>query len=859
MVRYLIKNLRTSFPVLVIFLCLFFVLGVKNVSADALCGGGWHCTGTGSYLRVGSCQWTGSYCANVGTSHTNYSCASGTCSAYVDNVEGCNANPSGSTNTSGFCSAGGGSCNNCGGSCGAAAPYDGTCTCTGNGSGGSSGCGVPVSGVRGCCAPGDVAVCGNGICEAGETNACIDCYGVGYCGNDVINAGETCANCPADVGACPAICGNHVIETGETCATCPLDVGVCQNACGNGYPDAGETCSNCPADMGACGGSNSGSSGSYTPGCPNGYADPGETCSSCPADVGACQSTCGNGYADAGETCANCPQDLGACQPPTFECVPNCTAGLCGQADGCGGLCSDLDDRAAPPPTLVSPVDEALVAPFDELWGIYGTQAVNLTIRTQANPSYDADYVFLQIYPEGTSCAHVLAACGNLAINTDHDQEITYTFHVRNDYYGQHARFQWRAWHQNATCSQRVGVSSTWHTFVLGEQVSGRVLKDDGIAGLSGGVCTSPLSPVPYVPQGDEAITITHTGVQYSTPLNSDGTWSMLAPVSNTGLNTVNLSKGGTAVTCGCPAGCQYSGINSPSSGLVFYYQAIDVRDNWWQTIGGSVYAGRTTGTAIESLVPVDTCTGPACQPYMSLRNDAGDADSSGVAFTGGGQIDTSNATGYQSGNIDQDGRNIQSVNASTDTLVENYSYFYRLYSMGINPVSDLTASPTKPSVAPANARAYYRNGSMTIDNAWTLSNTDSMVVFVNGDLTINQNITVPTGGFLAFIVSGNITVGSGVCQSDPASTVASVQGVFVANGSFTVQNTGSGDCKFVGEGIFTAWNGMSLKRDFRNGGAGDALNAQNPSVLLRYRPDFVVNIPARMTRPLYQWQEVAP
>ncbi len=440
------------------------------------------------------------------------------------------------------------------------------------------------------------------------------------------------------------------------------------------------------------------------------------------------------------------------------------------------------------------------------------------------------------------------------------NQPLTYTYTIPAANYGDYADFQWRVWHENATCSQLVGTASGWWTFTAVDTVSGSVLRDDGIAGLSGGVCTSPFSPVPYTPAGPETITVNYNGTDYPTSLNADGTWSVQAPVNNTGANSVSFStNSGNPDVCGCPSGCSYSGINSPASSLTFYYQPFDVRDNWWQTIGGSVYGGQTTGTAVESVIPVDTCIGVNCLPYLNLQNDSNDGNSSGVAFTGGGEIDTSNSTGYQTDHIDEDGRNINAAGTRVDTLIENYAYFYRLYSMGTSPSNELGATPTKPVVASANGRAYYREGDMTINSAWSLGASESIVIFVHGNLTINNTITTPSGAFLAFIVSGNISIGSSVCQSDPASTTAVVQGVFVADGSLTVQSTGTGDCKFVGDGIYSALGGVQLNRDFRDGGAGDFLNAQHPSVVFRYRPDFVVNIPARMTRPLYQWQEVAP
>lgn len=246
----------------------------------------------------------------------------------------------------------------------------------------------------------------------------------------------------------------------------------------------------------------------------------------------------------------------------------------------------------------------------------------------------------------------------------------------------------------------------------------------------------------------------------------------------------------------------------------------------------------------------------------MNRRNDDGDINSSGVAFTGGGSIDTTNTSGYQSDHIDQDARNFYATGTRTVNLTENYAYFFRLYSMGTSPTSptnDLGATPNKPTAAPSNGRAYFRNGNMRINNAWTLGAAESIVIFVHGDLTINNNITVPAGAFLSFIVDGNIIITPTVCQASPASNTANVQGVFVADGTFTVQSDGNGDCKFVGEGIVSALGGIDFNRDYRDGGVGDFINARYPASLFRYRPDFVTNIPARMTRPLYQWQEVAP
>jgi hypothetical protein len=784
--------------VLFVFLSLFlFYTGTTIVSADTACGTGAYCTGTNNYLKVGSCFWT-TYCENRDlTLNAPHTCptggGSGSCVATAIGKDGCNTH---SQSGSGVCSSDFSACTNCNGGCGSGSPpYPGSCNC-----GSSTSCGTPDDGPLGCCLAGP------------------------YCGDGSCNNGETSGTCPADCSSGGPFCGDGTCNGSENCSSCPSECGACPSLCGNGTIDGGETCDSCPADVGAC---------------PGGGA------------------VCGNGIIESGETCENCPADVGACPPPGDpECVPDCSGELCGQANGCGGFCSDRDDRPALQPTQDDPADEAIVVATPN----GANMEIELTITTQANVNYNAYYTYIDIYPVGTSCANALADCGALvATNAGYAQQVTYTYVIPLAQYGNYSEFQWRVYHQNNTCTDRIGDYSPWQTFIIGDEISGSVLRDDGIAGLSGGVCTSPFSPVPYTPAGGETITVTYNGTDYTTSLNPDGTWSIQVPISSSGEHTVAFASGNASDSCGCPSGCTYSGIDSPTSGLNIYYQPNDVRDPWWQTVGGNVFAGQETGSSVLSEIPTDTCIGGACEPYLNLKNEADEDESSGGVLTGGGTIDTSNTTGYQTNNLDEDGRNFQAVGTSVDTLMENYAYFDRLYSMGLTPTNDINTPSNKPTSNPVNGRAHYRNGNLTINNAWTLSNSESRVIFVNGDLTVNNSITVPEGGFLAFVVKGNITFGSSVCQSDPDSIVATVQGVFLADGSITVQTTGVGDCKFVAEGIFSAWNGFSLRRDFRDGGAGDFLNAQRPVHLFKYRPDFVVNIPERMTRPLYEWQEVAP
>jgi len=131
------------------------------------------------------------------------------------------------------------------------------------------------------------------------------------------------------------------------------------------------------------------------------------------------------------------------------------------------------------------------------------------------------------------------------------------------------------------------------------------------------------------------------------------------------------------------------------------------------------------------------------------------------------------------------------------------------------------------------------------------------LIIFIDGNLTISESISVDPGGFLAFIVTGNITISPNVGQADAASLEAAVEGIFIADGQIIIQSDGDNDIpdkKFVGEGSFIGWSGVSLGRDYEGN-----LNNQNPVELFRFRPDFVINAPEAMKSSHYVWQEQAP
>jgi hypothetical protein len=301
---------------------------------------------------------------------------------------------------------------------------------------------------------------------------------------------------------------------------------------------------------------------------------------------------------------------------------------------------------------------------------------------------------------------------------------------------------------------------------------------------------------------------------------------------------------------------------------------------NWWQIMGGDINASGQ-GTVITDPIP-STCTLPTCNPYVLLPSVGGANAQEGAVLTsasGGVNVDVSDQSGFQQTPVGPAGASYPVKTNSSLACKENYDYFFRLYSMGVEgtslaPKEDFVApandpnNAAKPSASPLNASgAYYHRGDMTIASDWTLGNTDTYVIFVNGNLNITNDahITVPTGAFLSFIVSGNITIDPTVGSIDPTSTTGVLQGMYIANGNITVQTLGSGassdEKKFVGEGTFAACGSISLLRDYRNS-SNIALGANNnkyPASLFVFRPDFIASTPEKMKRPILNWREIAP
>jgi hypothetical protein len=381
------------------------------------------------------------------------------------------------------------------------------------------------------------------------------------------------------------------------------------------------------------------------------------------------------------------------------------------------------------------------------------------------------------------------------------------------------------------------------------------------VGGAGGDLCSSAADCVPsYNISG--GVYLDDTGSRNkSNPVANAGTVSItgqpLGVVGGDGLYSIAgvpdgesyaalLSGLDSLYTCDDPNDCELSVTLNGANITNADFFVTSEREAWWQTVGGDVGSNLSN---VVSNIP-NSCIEPVCYPYLSRREGL-DLYSSGVItywsgsnnFGGGGSA--SQGVGY-----------VAQAKIPTNRGIEGYDYFYRQFEMGPNPVDDFALGKTgvnKPDpffAPPSNGRAYYADGSLTLDaGSWDIAPSESVVVFVNGDLVVDTEVNTPLTGFIAFVVSGDITFLGGTAVV--GSETPLVQGVFIADGNI---NVNSGTDKFIGEGIFIGWGGVVLSRDF-----GGLDNNTNPTELFIYRPDFVSNAPDAMRRPVMRWNEVAP
>jgi len=538
--------------------------------------------------------------------------------------------------------------------------------------------------------------------------------------------------------------------------------------------------------------------------------------------------------------------------PPT--CGPCCPVN-CGQAaiNGCAGSCPNTDN-GGPVCPAITPASGGTVT-------LSGGGTVTITWTAAAK----AEGYQVQIYPQGTSCASPYAICPALP-----QAARTYTF-FPNANGGSVYTFNVRP--VNTTCGTDYGAWCASNFTIMSSITTNYFLDNAGAATSVGGICQ--LGGAPAVNPGG-TLSVQGSISNYSSPISGTSTTLAVPYWPAPANNVVTVSPGefapGQTYTCTCPAGCQYSGIASPQTGVNFFFTSMDLTHSaWYQAVNGHIQALQTNGTALLDPIPITTCDAdPICVSAMITKDLADTENSAGLAVTGGGSIDSSDEQGASTGYVTD--RATQAFVTGTSAVArENYEYFYRLYSMGDSPgTSDDFAASGSDAVKPGgdplgSKRAFFHEGDLTIQQAWSVPSGEKIVIFVHGNLilsdpsSVGNLIEVAPGGFLAFIVSGNITIDATVGNSTLTSLNSNVDGVYIADGTFTVASMGTaggGDKRFIGEGTFVGWGGVDLNRDYSDGGARKAQNNNKPTETFVFRPDFVKNLPERMAKPIYVWQE---
>ncbi|HZZ98680.1 MAG TPA: GBS Bsp-like repeat-containing protein [Candidatus Saccharimonadia bacterium] len=357
---------------------------------------------------------------------------------------------------------------------------------------------------------------------------------------------------------------------------------------------------------------------------------------------------------------------------------------------------------------------------------------------------------------------------------------------------------------------------------------------------------------------GTGAPTFSVTGVAGTTAIPANGGPVTIAtvPLGTASKNlTLNLDPNSpTRNVMVCPANAIMPMTAPYTTPAQYQFFIRPTAAAWFSTIGGNAGAESAgNATAVKTLIP-DTCLTTSC---FLFRRNAAAANSSGFSTVGVGSSVMTHAAPTQLSKVSEEGYNVFAGSTRT-SVKQDYAYFSQLYGLVAAPpqlnnignlqVTDLTTYKT----ANPTATSYYANGNVTITNAFTVPANTSYVIFVNnGNLTVNNTITVPVGSFLAFIVNGNITFGPTVGIGAPfASEVANVSGVYVAQNTLTVSASA---LKFVGDGTFVGWGGVSLNRDI--GITNDTVSAE----IFRGRADFAQTAPAEMKKSVYDWHEVAP
>ena len=438
---------------------------------------------------------------------------------------------------------------------------------------------------------------------------------------------------------------------------------------------------------------------------------------------------------------------------PPPPCSPSCSSPLCGQANGCGGSCSNSDDGVPGALTLNPSGGSVTISPGQQV-----------TVSWSSDSK--ADYYELELYRPGAGCSDTGAYCG----------QVTGTSYSFSPIYGTYF-YQVRG--INTSCGSDSGnfVSASFNIY---GSITGQVKFDENWnVALVGGVCQLGGAPG-QKPGGGSTVTAVGSTTD-SSPVQGNGNYS-LSVLAGSGQYTVSLVSGDPDNwICTCPENCVYSGISTPRSGLDYFVS--EQRLPWFQVDGGNIHAD---GGNVSVEIP-STCVG-ACDPYLITGT------SGLVSYTAGlslGDFDVEN--------INETGDEWRS---QTDYQGDRTDYGYFARILADDPVETEIWSGSEP----VEDGVFLGEGvTQTTGGDWDITGGQKSVILVPNDVVIENNINVADGSFLAIISSGNITV-------DDA--VTNLEGVYLADGLINSCEASS-SVQLQAEGIFVGWTGINLCRDY--------------------------------------------
>lgn len=305
---------------------------------------------------------------------------------------------------------------------------------------------------------------------------------------------------------------------------------------------------------------------------------------------------------------------------------------------------------------------------------------------------------------------------------------------------------------------------------------------------------------------------------------------------------------------------------SSPVKTLNLYYNFVFP---WFQGVGGDM---RIDGGFYNPIPQV-------LETFASLKESGNDTP--GVIFSGNNNFRFCSGTGSTCIEKSSEERWVVGGTSYPETFTSaipgttrtSYSYLLGITKRnGVNPQtlpSDCQA-PSGCNLGPLTGGLYKQSGNLYLRQS-TIGASDSrhFVILVDGDVYIQDRISINRGSTLIVSASGKIYVDQSV-GGPPSSPSSHVEGFYSADSDFVIcgrdgcdrqtscLSDDEGDQRLNMEGSVVV-NANYSSGALRNRRDLCDNNRDDPSLVIKERPDMILNAPAYIKHPSFIWQEVAP